>query len=360
MEKGCLEGFSGRHDGCCKMSIVEAPLDPDRPIIDPHLHFWHILPAPNSPQSPQRFLLEDAASLIETSGHNITHSVFIECHAMYRADGPDELRSLGETEFANGVAAMSASGGYGSSRLAHRIVGNVDLRLGSGVRSVLEKHVAAAGERFCGIRMNTAWAASGLFGLPCDPAAKGVLIEPSFIEGARALANMGLSLDVWCVHSQLADLATLADRVPELTLILDHIGTPERLGSWANRPEEARAQWSASIQDLAKRPNVLVKIGGLGMDLSRSIPAITGHAHSSELARDWAPLIDTCIEAFGPQRAMFESNFPPDRAAADYGTIWNAFKRATADLSENDKDWLFRRTAARAYHIDLGALAADG
>ncbi len=335
------------------MTAAEAPLDADRPIIDPHLHFWHILAAPNSPQAPQRFLLEDAGALIAASGHNITHSVFVECHAMYRADGPDELRSLGETEFANGIAAMSASGSYGSSRLAHRIVGNVDLRLGADARRVLERHVAIAGERFRGVRMNMAWSEAGLFGFPCDPAIKGLFSDTSFLEGARVLADMGLSLDVWCVHSQLPDLAGLADAVPELTIILDHLGTPERLGPWATREAEAMAQWAASIKDLARRPNIVIKIGGLGMDLAHPVRAETGDGRSAELARAWQPLIEPCIEAFGPERAMFESNFPPDRAAADYGTIWNAFKRVAANLSDQDKDCLFRRTAAQTYRIDV-------
>jgi predicted TIM-barrel fold metal-dependent hydrolase len=335
------------------MTTEEPPLDPGRPIIDPHLHLWEILPAPGSMQAPQRFLLPETLETIAGSGHNITHSVFVECHAMYRQDGPPELRSLGETEFANGVAAMSASGGYGSCRVAHRIVGAADLRLGARVAPVLEAHLARAGERFCGVRAGTAYSEAGMFGMPCDPAARGAMLDADFREGARVLARMGLSLDVWCFHTQLDDLIDLAGAVPELRIVLDHLGTPERLGAYAGREAEATAEWSRKIKELARHPNVVIKLGGLGMDLARAIPPETGTTTSEALAASWRPYVTACIDAFTPQRCMFESNFPPDHAAASYGATWNAFKTIARDYSEDEKDSLFRGAAAAAYRIAL-------
>jgi predicted TIM-barrel fold metal-dependent hydrolase len=329
----------------------EQALEPDRPIIDPHLHFWDILAEPGSPQEPQRFLLHECLQMIAASGHKITHTVFVEAHQMYRADGPPEMRFVGETEFVAGIAAMSASGKYGPARHAHRIVGAADLRAGAAVRPVIEAHVAAAGGRFRGIRMGLVYSAGGLFGFPSDPALKGVMLTPEFREGARVLQEMDLSLDVWCVHTQLGELAALADALPGLTIVLDHIGTPEATGVWAGRAAEARGEWAAAIAALAQRPNVRVKIGGMGMDVTGSIGAQTGTATSEALAVRWGPYVETCIAAFGPARAMFESNFPPDKAAASYGAVWNAFKRIARDYSEDEKERLFRGTAAEVYRI---------
>jgi predicted TIM-barrel fold metal-dependent hydrolase len=331
----------------------EAALDPDRPIIDPHLHLWDILAAPGLPQQPMRFLFRELLAMVEASGHAISHSVYVESHQMHRRDGPVELRSLGETEFANGIAAMSASGNYGPARYAHRIVGTADLRLGDRVGPVLGAHVAAAGERFAGIRMNTAFSEAGLFGSPCDPALHGVLLDPALKAGARVLAKMGLSLDVWCVQDQLGEVAALADAVPDLVIVLDHVGTPERHGHWLGREAEGFADWAAKIGELARRPNMRVKLGGLGMDVTRTIAGTTGSASGAQLARQWRPAIDTCIAAFTPARAMFESNFPPDRGAGSYGATWNAFKIIARGYSETEQDQLFRRTAADTYRIAI-------
>lgn len=336
------------------MTSEEKPLDPRRPIIDPHLHLWEILPVPGSPQTPQRFLFDELRETVGTSGHNITHTVFVECHQMYRQGGVEEMRCIGETEFANGIAAMSESGNYGSSRIAHRIVGSANLLLGSRVRPVIEEHVARAGERFRGIRMPVVYSEADMFGRPCDPAHQGIMTRSAFIEGARVLAKMNLSLDVWCLHTQLHELIALADALPELAIVLDHIGTPESQGIWAGRENEARADWAAWMGELARRSNVVVKLGGLGMDISGQIGLETRMVSGEELAARWRPYLETCIEAFGAQRCMFESNFPPDQAAGSYGAVWNAFKIIAQDCSEEEKDWLFQRTAARTYCIEIG------
>jgi predicted TIM-barrel fold metal-dependent hydrolase len=328
------------------MSSEEQALDPDRPIIDPHMHYWDIVRMPDALQAPQRFLLPECLEMIAASGHAITHTVFLQCHQMYRQDGPPELRCVGETDFVNGIAAMSASGIYGPARIAHRIVSTADLRLGAGVRRVLEAHQAVAGERFRGIRMSLAYSDRGLFGFPSDPAIKGVMLTPEFREGARAIQDMDLSLDVWCVQGQLGELTALADALPDLAIVLDHVGTPEDRSD-----PDAFAPWAAAIRELARRPNVWIKLGGLGMNLSGAILAETGPGSSEALAEAWRPYIETCIEAFGPSRGMFESNFPPDKSSGSYGATWNAFKRIASGCSEDEKDRLFRGTAAEFYRI---------
>ncbi len=331
----------------------EAPLDPDRPIIDPHLHLWEIFADPLGLRAAQRFLLHEAAAMIAASGHNITHTVFLECHTMYRAEGPVELRPVGETEFAAGQAAISASGNYGPARIAHRIVGTANLLLGDKVAPVLEAHVAVAPQRFRGIRMGVAYSVARMFGMAANATPMRHMTRPEFREGARILAKMGLSLDVWCFHTQLAELIEFADSLPELAIVLDHIGTPESMGAYAGRAAVARSEWAPLIAELAKRPNVTIKLGGLGMDISGGIGSVSRGQSSQQLAAQWRPYLETCIEAFTPSRAMFESNFPPDNAAGSYGATWNAFKRIAAGCSEEEKDALFSGTAARVYGIDL-------
>jgi len=213
--------------------------------------------------------------------------------------------------------------------------------------------VAAAGTRFRGIRIVTAFSEAGLFGFPCLPSLRGIMREPSFREGARVLQQLDLSLDVWCLHTQLDELIELADVLPDLTIVLNHVGTPEYTGAWAGREAEARTEWSKKIRDVSPRAKVLVKLGGMGMDISTQVSGNNLSAPSTELAERWRPCIEVCIEAFAPERSMFESNFPPDNAAGSYGAIWNVFKTIVSNCSENEKDLMFRRTAARTYRIEL-------
>jgi L-fuconolactonase len=333
-------------------SIEEAPLDPKRAIVDPHHHLWEIRAAPGAMHVAQSFLLPELLETINRSGHHLTHTVFVECHAMYRAQGSDDLRPVGEIEFANGIAAMSASGGYGPCRIAAGMVGSANPRLGARVAPVLEALVAAGGGRFRGVRFTTAFSEAGMFGGPCDARTKGLMKDPMFRQAVGVLARMGLNLDIWCFHTQLNELVDLAAAFPGLTIILDHLGTPETLGTYAGREAEARAEWESRIAELAQYPNVVVKLGGLGMNLAEPIGRDPRNASSATLAAEWRPYIETCIEAFTPQRCMFESNFPPDNASGTYGALWNAFKRIAADYSEDEKTALFSATAKRVYRLD--------
>jgi len=331
----------------------EPALFPDQIIIDPHMHFWEILPQPDSPQVPQRFLLPEAINLIDNCGHKITHTVFVECHAMYRTEGPPSLAPVGETEFANGIAAMSASGNYGDCRFAHRIVSSANMLLGEDILPVIEAHRQAAGTRFRGVRYSVAYSEAGLFGFPADPKSQHKMARPEFLSAAKTLAEQALSLDVWCLHTQLPELIYLADTVPNLTIVLDHIGTPVCLSTYASQPELAESEWQDLIATLAQRENVFLKIGGMGMDIRTQIGNTIGENSSEQLTARWQDKIVACIETFSPQRCMFESNYPPDSAAASYGAIWNAFKRVSRQYSKDERDHLFYKTAAEIYDIEI-------
>ena len=322
----------------------EAALEPTLPIIDPHHHLWFHAGIPY-------FLPE---LLLDTdTGHNVVASVFVECRTMYRDSAPVEFKSLGETEFVNGVAAMSASGHFGPTRACAAIVGNVDLRLGSRAQAVLEAHIAAAGGRFRGIRNVSAWHASGLRATSANPP-PGLLLDPAFRAGFASLSRLGLSFDAWLVHTQLDEFLDLARAFPDTTLVLDHCGGPLGIGPYAGKRDEVFTAWRASIQAVAGCPNVRIKLGGLGMhtagfDFHRQARPPS----SEELAQAWKPYIEACIEAFGPQRCMFESNFPVDKGTCSYAALWNAFKRITAHCSPSEKAALFSGTAGEVYRIDL-------
>jgi predicted TIM-barrel fold metal-dependent hydrolase len=281
-------------------------------------------------------------------------TVYVEARSMYRAGGPEALRPVGEVEFANGSAAMSASGGYGPAAICAGIVGHANLLLGDGARAVLEAEIAAGNGRFRGIRHSSAWDADPDVAHMYATRPKGLLLDPTFRKGFACLAPLGLSFDAWMFHPQISDLADLARAFPDTKIVLDHCGGPVGLGVYANRREEIFKGWKASIAEIAKCPNVSVKLGGLAMRLlgydfhERPKPP-----SSEEAAAAWRPYIETCIEAFGPARAMFESNFPPDKGQCSYQVIFNAFKRIAAPYSEAEKTALFSKTAADVYRLKL-------
>jgi predicted TIM-barrel fold metal-dependent hydrolase len=323
----------------------EEILDPARPIVDPHHHLWD--------RGGQRYLIEEMAQDI-ASGHNIVATVYVEARSMYRAGGPEALRPVGEVEFANGVAAMSASGGYGPAAICAGIVGHVNL-LGEGARGVLETEIAAGQGRLRGIRHSSAWDADANVAGMYANRPKGLLLDPTFRKGFACLAPLGLSFDAWLFHPQIGELANLARAFPDTRIVLDHCGGPIGTGSYAGRRDEIFSGWKASIQDIARCPNVVVKLGGLAMRLlgydfhERALPP-----SSEEAAAAWRPYIETCIEAFGPERSMFESNFPPDKGQCSYQVIFNAFKRIAAQYSEAEKTALFSKTATEFYQLKLG------
>lgn len=324
----------------------EEAIDPQRPIVDPHHHLWD--------RGGQRYMIEEMAADI-ASGHNIVATVYVDCRSMYRATGPEAFRPVGEVEFANGVAAMSASGGYGPAQINAGIVSHVDLLLGDGAKPVLEAEVAAGNGRFRGIRHSSAWDAELEVAGMYAKRPKGILLDATFRKGFACLAPLNLSFDAWLFHPQIGELIDLARAFPDTRIMLDHCGGPVGIGRFAGKREETFAAWKASIQEVAKCPNVSVKLGGLAMRLlgydfhERPKPP-----SSEQAAAAWRPYIETCIEAFGVNRAMFESNFPPDKGQCSYQVIFNAFKRIAAQYSEAENTALFSNTATDFYRLKLG------
>ena len=324
----------------------EVVLEPDLPIVDPH---HHLIDRPES----GKYLLPDLLADI-ASGHNVVGTVYLEWLSMYRADGPVDMRPVGEIEFANGVAAMSASGGYGRPRVCAGIVGHADLALGARVAEVLEAMIASGGGRFRGIRYiassdpdQAQWGATAL-------RPQGLLLDRRVREGFARLAPLGLSFDAWIYHPQLGDLVDLARAFPQTPIVLNHVGGPIGLGRYKGKRDEVFADWSARIAELAACPNVHVKLGGLGMRMF-GFDVHEGELPpgSEQLATLWRPYVETCISAFGPGRAMFESNFPVDKGSYGYGVFWNACKRLAAGASASEKADLFHGTASRFYRLRI-------
>ncbi len=326
--------------------VVEDAVEPELPICDPHHHFWDR----DVHRGGDRYLLDELAQDL-SGGHNVTDTVFIECRSMYRAEGPEELRSVGETEFVQGIAAQSASGKYGPTAVAAGIVSNANLMLGAAVEPVLEAHLAASGNRFRGIRFSCAWDASPEVGSPGSNA-PGMLLDSRFREGFACLQKLGLSFDALVYHTQLGELTDLADAFPDATIILNHIGRPLGVGPYAGKGDEVFDVWREGITAVAQRANVLVKLGGFGNPISgydwhqRPIPP-----SSAELVETITPWLMFCIEQFGPERCMFESNFPVDKASYTYTAVWNAFKRVSQDFSAAERADMFQGTAAKAYRL---------
>ncbi len=323
----------------------EEVIDPARPIIDPHHHLWD--------RGSMHYMIEEMAADIAT-GHNVIATVYVDCRSMYRAHGPEAFRPVGEVEFANGVAAMSASGGYGPAAICAGIVSHVNLLLGDQAKGVLEAEIAAGNGRFRGIRHSSAWDEDPKVAGMYANRPKELLLDATFRKGFACLAPLNLSFDAWLFHPQIGELADLARAFPDTRIVLDHCGGPAGIGRFAGRREEVFPQWQASIREIAKCENVVVKLGGLAMCLlGYDFHLRPKPPSSEELAAAWRPYIETCIEAFGPKRAMFESNFPPDKGQCSYQVIFNAFKRVAAGCSEAEKTALFSGTATDVYRLTL-------
>jgi len=325
----------------------EPPLEPQLPICDPHHHFWdrRLVRIPY-----QRYLLDELVA-DTASGHNVRSTVFIECRSMYRHDGPAEMRPVGEVEFVQGQAAMSASGLYGTTRAAAAIVGHANLNLGERVEPVLHALEAASPNRFRGIRHSVTWDPHPEVENTAAHKMEGQLESDEFRTGARVLARLGYTLEGWLYHPQLPELAAFAKAVPELTIVLNHVGGLLGTGPYANH-EAVMVNWRKGIAAVAACPNVVVKLGGLGMVRcgfdwhTREKPI-----GSEELAQAMAPYLTYCIEQFTPARCMFESNFPVDKVSFSYNVMWNAFKRLSKGYSASERAAMFHDTAAKTYRI---------
>lgn len=322
-------------------SVQEDIIEPDRRIIDPHHHLW---------RTGIVYQVEDLWKDTE-SGHNVEKTVFVDCSAEYRTDGPEHLKCLGETEFVWEQAKRSRGGTNGEATIA-AIVSNADLTLGEAVGEVLDQHVDLGQGLFRGIRLAAArdpypeslvlpgWAQEGLYALP------------AFRRGMRALADRGLSYDAWHYHHQNRDFLAMARAVPSTQIVLDHFGTPLGVGPYASMRDEIFEQWKVDMKEISRCENVVAKLGGLAMPDN-------GFGWDK---RDFAPSSDEFVEAqqryfmhtidcFGPDRCMFASNFPVDKLSIAYPVLYNGFKKLVADFSEDEKDAMFYRTAERIYRL---------
>ena len=323
--------------------VTEEALDPGLPIVDPHHHLWD--------RPGWRYLLDDL--LADTrQGHNIVSTVFVQCRAMHRAAGPEAYQPVGETEFVNGIAAMSASGGYGPTRVCAGIVGHVKLMIGEEARDVLQAHVQAGGGRFRGIRHITSWDPDPVIMNPAYQPPEDIFFRDDFRRGFAQLAPLGMTFDAWLYHPKIPDLTALARAFPETPIVLDHVGGPLGIRGYAGKRDEVFADWRKSMAELATCPNVHVKVGGLGMRINgfgfedAALPP-----SSDALVAAWKPYMDTTIELFGATRCMFESNFPVDKGSYSYGVFWNACKKIAAGASAEERSALFSGTASRFYQL---------
>ena len=325
----------------------EKALEPDLPICDPHHHLWDF----RTDYVDYRYLLDDLLADI-SGGHNIVSTVFIECRAMYRADESDPLRMVGETEFVNGIAAMSASGQYGPIRVAAGIVGRADLALGDAVSDILEAHIVAGCGRFRGIRHAVSWDKHDDIRNAHTEPPQGLLGDPKFRQGFARLARLNLSFEGWLYHTQILELADLARAFPDTTIILNHFGGPLGIGPYAGKRDQMLVQWRRDIAELARCENVVAKLGGINMKVNGfGWHDLDAPPTSAVLVEATRPYYDHCIEHFGADRCLFESNFPVDKVSCSYTVLWNAFKRIAEGFSADEKAKLFHDTAARVYRL---------
>src|SRR5215510_7899624 len=273
----------------------EPILAPDLPIVDPHHHLWD--------RPDWRYLLDELVADTQ-SGHNILATVFVQARAMTRPTGPVEMRP--------------------------------------------------GGDRFRGIRHISAWDADASIRNPAYSPPRGLLGDKNFREGFAVLGRLGLSFDAWLYHPQIDDVRDLARAFPETKIVLNHVGGPIGIGAYAGKHKQVFPGWAASIKALAACPSVYVKLGGLGMRMGGFGFHEQSEPPSSEtLAATWRPYIETCIDAFGPSRCMFESNFPVDKGSYSYPVFSNACKILTQRASEPEKADLFAGTAEKFYRLDV-------
>jgi predicted TIM-barrel fold metal-dependent hydrolase len=314
------------------------------PICDPHHHLWE---HPGS-----RYLVDEFAREVRADGegHDVTRTVFVECQQFYRDAGAAELRPVGETEFIDSVAGPVATA-RGTMEVAAGIVGFAELRLGYGAETVLEAHLQAS-ERFRGVRYASAWDQSERIHNAHTNPPPGLLADTVFRQGLECVQRLGLTFDAWLYHPQIPELTALARSMPGLPIVLNHMAGPLGIGPYAGRREEVFATWRENLKGLAGCENVSVKLGGLTMSMSgfgwhkRAQPP-----GSVELAEAMGPYYRACVDIFGADRCMFESNFPVDRAGCSYTVLWNAFKRLSKDYSAAERAALFSGTATRAYRL---------
>ncbi len=314
----------------------ESAIEPELPIVDAHHHLMD--------GSTHRYRMADF-SVDACSGHQIEASVFVECRTMYRKEGPPHLRPAGEAEF---MAAEAASSG---GRYCQGFVGYADLRGGERLGKAIAALASASGGRLRSIRQPLRWSEEAMPGLPHRLNPPWLMQDPDFRAGFATLADYGLTFDAFLIHWQLGDLAELARRYPEVTIVLNHVGGPVGFGDHGRDRVALLADWAQRMASLSACGNVAVKLGGMGMPFMGILADMAGNSSSEKLAAAFAPYVHRCIDLFGPERCLFESNFPVDRAAVPYSTLWNAFKILSARYTAEERRALLSGTARRLYRL---------
>ncbi len=348
--------LAGWHAG----ADAEAALDPDLAIVDTHHHLY------GDVADTHHYLLAQLNADLD-AGHRIAGTVYVEAyHAGWHTDGPPELRSTGEIErivrltshASCGLAEPAAPNPESPTSNAHRIaigiVSHVDLSSEHSIVPVIDAHLHAAQGRLRGVRQQATWEGGNVGKFITSTPMPSLLGDRRFRANYARLQEYGLSFDATVFHTQLSDVASLADAFPDIPIVLDHMGIPIGVENYASQREQVVKHWRGALRELALRPNISLKIGGLGMPvLGFRFEARARPANSSELAEAWGPFIRDCIEAFGAGRCMFESNFPVDRQSCSYFSLWNAYKIATRELSSAERADVFGRTAARVYRLPV-------
>jgi L-fuconolactonase len=321
----------------------EEILEPALRIVDPHHHLWD--------RQGSRYLVHDLLDDVN-SGHNVHATVFIQNRAMLRGDGPESMAPVGEVDFANGAAAFGASELYGPARVCAALVAGADLTLGDDVLPVLEAMIAVAGPRLRGVRNAVAWHESPEVRSSTMSPPRGLLGDTRFRLGVAALARLNLSLDIWAYHTQLHEIYELARARPGLVVVINHFGGPVGVGPHAGQRAGTIADWRQGMLRLASLPNTVVKLGGGGMPvMGFNFHQADAPPGSQQLADAWRTYFEVCVDLFGADRCMFESNFPVDKGMFSYSILWNAFKRLAAGASKTEKASLFSGCAERVYRL---------
>ena len=326
---------------------IEDPISPNIPIIDPHHHLWDV--------GFGRYYIEELLEDINSSGHNILSTVYIMSSSntkIYSKDGLEEFKPLNEIEFATSEGKRADLIPNNKVKVNASIVGSVDLTYGNKLQPVLEKAVNISEGRLKGIRMLLASHTDPRISSGAVKSDLGLMLHPNFIDGAKCIQNANLSLDFWIYHTQLNEMEKIARSLPDLTIILNHIGGPIHLGEYEGKQAATHREWRSAMMRLSRIPNINVKLGGLGMAVNgakfhnNKFPP-----NSVQLSDVWKPWIYETIDMFGFDRCMFESNFPVDKGSCSYGVLWNAFKILAKDMSDDEINKLFSKNAAKIYKI---------
>lgn len=326
----------------------EIALEPELPIVDAHHHLY------GEPKDRHYYRCIDLEQDL-SSGHHVVGTVYVEAYGSgWRTNGSEALRPVGEVEMIVEQAATAVPTADSACQIAAGIVAHADLSLGREVTEVLEAHLAVAQGRLRGVRHLTA-RDDGLVGrFIKEMPAKHLLQDNAFRAGLAQLERYGLSFDIWVYQHQLREVLEVVDQFPGITFVLDHVGGLIGVGEFRAKRKEVASRWQAELHELARRPNIYVKVGGMGMPVfGFGFEHGARPASSADLAQAWQPLIDACIDSFGPDRCMFESNFPVDKQSCGYTELWNAFKLATLAMSADERAAMFYGTASKVYRLDL-------